>query len=178
MAKRNYNPTNMGYSGLVGGGKGAPDKITFIKTKEMKVTSVLRDTLFNLIHPKTTGTTIYKQNKKALKKETVLIILKDQKNAKVNKELRKQVFNNYCGIYTNVVILKDTDIKIGGELRVLRGISFDSIILKCFLATPIYEYLHEVLFMKMLQSIEKDIRNLPKPPIPPDVVIDKLEIGI
>lgn len=102
-----------------------------------------------------------KQNKKALKKETVLVILKDQKNAKVNKELRKQVFNNYCGIYTNVVILKDTDIKIGGELRMLRGMSFDSIILKCFLATPIYEYLHEVLFMKMLQSIEKDIRNLP-----------------
>lgn len=119
-----------------------------------------------------------KQNKKALKKETVLVILKDQKNAKVNKELRKQVFNNYCGIYTNVVILKDTDIKIGSELRVLRGISFDSIILKCFLATPVYEYLREVLAMKMLQVIEKDIRNLPNPPTPPEVQIDKLEMGI
>lgn len=69
MTKRTYDPTVMGYSGVNGAGKGVPDIITFIKTKETRVTSVLRDTLSNLTDPKTTGTTISKQNKKALKKK-------------------------------------------------------------------------------------------------------------
>lgn len=144
----------------------------------MEINGLFSASLADIVHPKTTGSTVSKHNKKALKRETVLLIVKDQKKSKLNKELRKQVFNNYCGIYTTVVVLKNTDIKIGGDLNILRGMSFDSIILKCFLTTPVYEYLREVLAMKMLQVIERDIRNLPKPPIPPEVQIDKLELGI
>lgn len=172
MNKKNYNPTDMGYSAVVNDGSKAPDKITFIKTKEMEINGLFNTSLADIIHPKTTGSTVSKRNKKALKRETVLVILKDQKKSKLNKELRKQVFNNYCGIYTNVIVLKDTDIKIGGDLNVLRGMSFDSIILKCFLTTPVYEYLREVLAIKMMLSIDKDIRSLP------ELQLDSLELGL
>lgn len=129
----------------------------------MILNGFFKGTIVDILEPKTTGGQICKWNTKALLSDTVVIIVADKKNTKLNKELRNQLFKEYCGIYTGVVILKDTDIKLGDELRILKGIGINSLILRCFLTTPIYEHLRGVLGMKMLNNRDAYFTEPPKP---------------